>query len=108
MQQISLLPKWLCMGHISDLSVVPMVVLNYLDLRTDMQVPLSSDIMSDISLTSLGVVVAHVSPWVSSSRQFDLVCGATWKRLHHSSSRETWRLIQVFRVRDRVECLAKV
>ena len=27
MQQISLLPKWLCMGHISDLSVVPMVVL---------------------------------------------------------------------------------
>ena len=52
-----------------------------------MQVPLSSDIMSDISLTSLGVVVAHVSPWVSSSRQLDLVCCATWQRLHHRPRR---------------------
>ena len=41
----------------------------------------SATIVSDISLTSLGVVVAHVSPWVSSLRQFDLVCGTTCLRL---------------------------
>jgi len=42
--------------------------------------------MSDLSLTSLGVIVAHVYPWCRIRAIFDLVCGATEQRLHHSSS----------------------